>query len=137
MCWIWATRRTMARPPFIRRGSRMSCCGARWADSSSCRSGPELKQILQPVVEHPEHQRRPAQQRTARKAAVRNCREHVEAFSRTGDGLGHEFARDAGQSESLAREALQEIDNRRKTPEMRRAIDRDVDVSAPGVLDLQ
>ena len=69
------------------------------------------------------------------KSPMRNPREHVEALGGARHGLGHQLAGDAGQHHAVAGEALQEIDVRREASEMRRAVQRDVDVAAPGVFD--
>ena len=51
--------------------------------------------VLEPVVQHREHQRRPAQQAAAGKVAVRQAREHVESLRRPGHRLRDQLARRA------------------------------------------
>jgi len=66
---------------------------------------------------------------------MRNPREHIEAPGGSGDGLGDQFARNPGKGDTVAGEALQKVDIGCQAAEMRSAIERDVDLPAPGVVD--
>jgi hypothetical protein len=66
---------------------------------------------------------------------VRNPRKHVEAPGDSADGFGHQFARNPGQGDAVAGEALEKVDIGRQAAEVRSAIERDVDVAPPGVVD--
>jgi len=66
---------------------------------------------------------------------VWNPRKHVEAPGDSGDGFGHQFARNPGKRDTVAGEALEKVDIGRQAAEVRRTIERDVDFAAPGVVD--
>jgi len=66
---------------------------------------------------------------------VRNPRENVEAIGRATDDFADQFARHAGDHHAVPGEALHEIRVGPQPPEVRRAIQRDVEKAAPGVLD--
>src|SRR5688572_21086638 len=64
---------------------------------------------------------------------MRDAGEHVEAFRGAADHFTDEFAGDAGNHHAVAREPLHEPGVRAEAAEMRRAVQRDVEVAAPGV----
>src|SRR6185436_15701972 len=82
-----------------------------------------------------QHQRGPPEIRAARKIAMRDAREQVEALRVAADDFARDAARDSRDHHAVARESLQVEGIRAEPPEVRRAIQRDVDESAPGVLD--
>ena len=65
----------------LRRGE------ARPAIDAPAICGFHSEQIAQPVVQHRQHQRGPAQQRAAGEIAVRDARKHIEALRGAGDRL--------------------------------------------------
>src|SRR5262249_9090589 len=81
-----------------------------------------------------QHERRPPQSRAAGKVAVRDAGEDIEALGGAADGLRYQLARDPREREAVAGEALQEGDVGSEPSEVRRAVDRNVDVAAPGVV---
>ena len=80
-------------------------------------------------------QRRPPQRRTAGKVAVRDPGEDVKALRSAADGVRHELAGNPGERNAVAGEALQEVDVGGEPSEVGRAVERNVDVPAPGVVD--
>jgi hypothetical protein len=79
------------------------------------------KQILHSVPGHGKHEGRRAQQRAARKVAMADSTEHVEARRLAVDGLGDQLARESRRVDAVSRGALCEINGRRKATEVRRA----------------
>ena len=66
---------------------------------------------------------------------MRDARKYIEAAGGAGDRLRDQLARDAGERDAVTGEALQEVDVGGETAEVGRAIQGDVHVAAPGVVD--
>src|SRR5262245_28551883 len=66
---------------------------------------------------------------------MRDAREEIEALSRAGHGFRDELSGDTRERDAVARESLHEVDVRREPAEVRRAIERDVEIAAPGIVD--
>jgi hypothetical protein len=94
-----------------------------------------LQQIAQSIIKHSQHQRRSAQQRTAREVLMWNPREHVKALRGAGNGLGHQLAGKARQGDAVPGKSLQVVHIRLEATEVRRPVHSDVHIAAPGVLD--
>src|SRR5258708_24513126 len=116
-----ATTTTSIRPRSEWRGGSRTCFRA-------------LQQIAQPVPQHREHQGRAAQQRAARKIAVRDAREQIEEPGAAGDRFGGQHAGDARERDAVPAESLQVPDMGGQAPEVGRAVQGDVDVSAPVIV---
>src|SRR5688572_2206122 len=63
--------------------------------------------------------------------------EEIEALRLARDRLADQLSRHAGERDSVAGKALQVIDIRRHSAEIRRAAYRDVDEAAPCIFDLR
>src|SRR5687767_9464508 len=67
---------------------------------------PRSEQVAKTVIQHRQHQGRPAQQLSTGEAAMRDAAEHIEALGLAGNRLSHQLAGQPGQRDAVSGETL-------------------------------